>query len=410
MKQGPMSIFKDFSMLSVNAGFTTVLVGFASSVVVVYQAATTLGASEAQISSWILALCLGMGIPGIVLSIYYRMPVVTAWSTSGAAVIFTSATGMSLENAVGAFIVCALFTMLFGFTGWFERLIKRIPASIASGMLAGILLRFGLDVFNSMNTSTALVTSMLLVYLISKRTISRYAVLLPLLVGLCITVWNGSTDMSTVDLELSLPVFVYPEFSLNAILSLGVPLFFVTMASQNVPGYTVVKNAGFDLPLSPVVGWIGFTTLLLAPFGAFALNLATLTAAICLGEEAHKEKSKRYTAGIAAGVFYVIVGIFGATVGALLTVLPKELVLGIAGIALFSTTANSLATSMEKESDRDVAVITFLTTASSLTLFNFGGAFWGLVIGVLSSLILRMDLGFLFGKGGLKNRAAKDNK
>lgn len=410
MKQGQMSIFRDFSTLSINAGFTTVLVGFASSVVVVYQAATTLGASEAQISSWIWALGLGMGIPGIFLSIYYRMPVVTAWSTSGAAVIFTSAIDMSLEDAVGAFIICALFTMLFGFTGWFERLIKRIPASIASGMLAGILLRFGLDVFNSMNTSTVLVASMLSVYLVSKRYISRYAVLLPLLVGICITVWNGSTDMSTIDLELSLPVFVYPEFSLNAILSLGVPLFFVTMASQNVPGYTVVKNAGFDLPLSPVVGWIGFTTLLLAPFGAFALNLATLTAAICLGEEAHKDKSKRYTAGIAAGVFYVLVGIFGATVGALLTVLPNELVLGIAGIALFSTTANSLAASMEQESDRDVAIITFLATASSLTLFNFGGAFWGLVIGVLSSAILRLDLDFLFGSKDLKEKAVKDNK
>lgn len=401
-----MSILKDFSASSINAGFTTVLVGFASSVVVVFQAATTLGASEAEISSWILALGLGMGIPGVLLSIYYRMPIVTAWSTSGAAVIFTSAGGMSLEKAVGTFIVCALFTILLGFTGWFEKLIKKIPPSIASGMLAGILLRFGLDVFNSMSTKTFLVVSILLVYLVSVRFKSRYAVLIPLLIGICITALDGSTDITAIDLELSVPVFVYPEFSLDAILSLGVPLFFVTMASQNVPGYTVVKNAGFDLPVSPVIGSIGITTLLLAPFGAFALNLATLTAAICLGPEAHKEKGKRYTAGIAAGLFYILVGLFGATVGSLLTVLPSELVLGIAGIALFSTTANALSMSMAHEPDRDVAVITFLATASSLTLFNLGAAFWGLIIGLLAFMILRLDVGSLLGYKKVKETDA----
>ncbi|ROR97896.1 benzoate membrane transport protein [Sinobacterium caligoides] len=394
-----MGILNDFSVSSINAGFTTVLVGFASSVVIVFQAATALGASEAQISSWILALGLGMGIPGVLLSIYYRMPITVAWSTSGAAVILTSAAGATLEQAVGAFIVCALLTILFGYTGWFERLIKRIPNSIASAMLAGILLRFGLDVFNSINTSTLLVVAMLLAYLVSKRIMPRYAVLMPLLVGILITIVEGRTDIGTVDLQLSAPVFVPPEFSLSTILSLGIPLFFVTMASQNVPGYTVAKNAGFDLPLSPVVGFIGVCTLLLAPFGAFALNLATLTAAICLGEEAHKEKQKRYTAGIAAGLFYILVGFFGATVGALLKVLPSELVFGIAGIALFSSTANALSMSMQHAPDRDVAIITFLATASGLTLFNLGAAFWGLIVGVSAFLILRVDV-----KSALGNR------
>lgn len=408
-----MNILKDFSASSINAGFTTVLVGFASSVVVVFQAATALGASEAEISSWILALGLGMGIPGVILSIYYRMPIVTAWSTSGAAVIFTSAVGMPLEEAVGTFIVCALVTIVFGFAGWFEKLIKKIPPSIGSGMLAGILLRFGLDVFNSMNTRTFLVVSILLVYLISVRFKSRYAVLIPLLVGIGITAFDGSANISALELELSTPVFIYPVFSLDAVLSLGVPLFFVTMASQNLPGYTVVKNAGFNMPVSPVIGSIGITTLVLAPFGAFALNLATLTAAICLGEEAHKEKAKRYTAGIAAGLFYILVGLFGATVGSLLTVLPSELVLGIAGIALFSTTANALSMSMAHAPDRDVAVITFLATASGLTMFNLGAAFWGLIIGLISFIILRLDVGSLLGLTRAKdedaNKAVQDN-
>ena len=283
------SLLRDFSLSAVAAGFVTVLVGFTSSAVIVFQAAQALGASQAQISSWMWALGLGMGITCMVLSLRYRMPVVTAWSTPGAAMLMTSSAGLPLSDAIGAFVLSALLMTVAGFSGVFERLLDRIPVSLASAMLAGVLLRFGLDVFVAMDTRPGMALTMFGVYLLGRRLMPRYAVIVTLLVGIAFALRQGLLHSGDLQLELARPVFIAPTLSLAAVFGIALPLFIVTMTSQNVPGVAVIRASGYHLPISPVLGWTGVTNMLLAPFGAYALNLAAITAAICMGREAHED-------------------------------------------------------------------------------------------------------------------------
>jgi benzoate membrane transport protein len=383
-----MRFFKDLSLPAVIAGFVTVLVGFTSSAVIVFQAANAVGATPAQVASWMWALGLGMGATCILLSLRYRVPVVTAWSTPGAAMLITGAAGVSIGEATGAFLVSAALIAVCGFSGWFERMINRIPVSIASGMLAGVLLRFGMDVFVAMKTQFMLALVMFLVYLAGRRMFPRYAVIATLSAGLVIAATQGLLHMEGVRLEFARPEFVMPQFSLPSLIGVALPLFVVTMASQNVPGVAVIRASGYAVPVSPVIGWTGVANLVLAPFGAFALNLAAITAAICMGREAHSDPQRRYVAAVAAGIFYLIIGLFGATVGAVFAAFPKELVLVIAGLALFGTIGNGLAAALGNEREREPALVTFLVTASGITLFGIGAAFWGLVAGVIAMLAL----------------------
>ena len=389
MSSPPRHLLKDFSLSAIAAGFVTVLVGLASSPVIVFQAAQSLGASPEEISSWMWALGLGMGLTCIGLSLRYRMPVVTAWSTPGAAMLIGSVAGLPLSDAIGAFLMSALLIAASGFSGFFERMISRIPVSLASGMLAGVLLRFGIDAFAAMETQLGMVLTMFAVYLLARRLLPRYAVILTLLVGIAFAAGLGLLRVDGLSLQLAKPVFTTPTFSLAAIVGIALPLFIVTMASQNVPGVAVIRASGYAIPISPVVGWTGLVNLLLAPFGAFALNLAAITAAICMGREAHEDAARRYVAAIAAGVFYVVVGLFGATVAALFAAFPKELILAIAGIALLGTIGNSLAAALRDEAEREPALVTFLVTASGLSLAGIGSAFWGLLAGVVTLLVLR---------------------
>ena len=387
-----MAILKDLSISAIVAGFVTVLVGFTSSAVIVFQAAQALNASAAETASWMWALGLGMGITCIGLSLRYRIPVVTAWSTPGAAMLITTAAAVSMEEAIGAFLVSALLITLCGFTGWFERVINRIPTSIASAMLAGVLLRFGLDIFVAMQTQFGLTFAMFCTYLIARRTVPRYAVVLALGLGILIAGAQGLLQLNGVQLQWAQPVFTMPQFSIGAIIGVALPLFVVTMASQNVPGVATMRASGYTVPISPLIGWTGVATLVLAPFGAFALNLAAITAAICMGREAHEDPAKRYVAAIAAGGFYIIVGLFGATVATVFAAFPKELVLAIAGLALLGTIGNGLAIALTDPQAREPALITFLVTASGVTLFGIGSAFWGLVAGTLAIAILQGKL------------------
>lgn len=384
-----MTLFKDFSASALIAGFVTVLVGFTSSAVIVFQAAHAFGASPAEIASWMWALGLGMGLTCIILSLRFKAPIVTAWSTPGAAMLITAAAGVPMAQAIGAFMVSALLIILFGFTGWFERAMQRIPMSLASGMLAGVLLRFGLDVFVAMKTQFALAFAMFCAYLMARRLLPRYAVIIALALGLVITGTQGLLHLGEVRLELAQPVFTMPQFSVSALIGVALPLFIVTMASQNMPGVAVIRASGYAVPISPLIGWTGSATLLLAPFGAYALNLAAITAAICLGREAHDDPARRYVAAVMAGVLYIVIGLFGATVGAVFAAFPRELVLVIAGLALFGTIGNGLAAALGKEGEREPALITFLVTASGVSLQGIGSAFWGLLAGLLALLLMR---------------------
>ncbi len=384
-----MSWIKDASLSALVAGFVTVLVGYTSAGVIVFQAARALGANDAQIASWMWALGMGMGLTCIALSMRYRVPVVTAWSTPGAAMLITSAAGVSLEQATGAFIFCAVLIMIAGFSGLFERLIDRMPVSLASAMLAGVLLRFGIDAFKSMQTQLLMVSAMFLAYLAMRRFKPRYAVMVTLLLGIGIAAARGLLHVDALRVAAATPVWVTPSFSFKSLIGVGLPLFLVTMASQNVPGVAVMRASGFHAPISPIVGWTGVASLVFAPFGGYAFNLAAITAAICMGREAHDDPARRYWASIFVGVLYLIVGVFGATVASLFTAFPQELVLAIAGLALLGTIGNGLAAATREEGEREPALITFLVTASGLSLFGIGSAFWGLVAGVLAWVVLR---------------------
>ena len=383
------SPLEDLSLSAATAGFVAVLVGFTSSVAIVFSAATALGATPAQISSWMWALGLGMGLCTLLPSLWLRQPVMFAWSTPGAAVLATAgaAGGFDMAQATGAFIVCAVLITLVGVTGWFERVLDRIPMPIASALLAGVLTRFGLDAFVALKSAFGLVLLMLLAYLVGRRLWARYAVPGVLLAGVAYAAFAGQLQLGGVQWSLTTPVFTAPTFTWSAMVSLALPLFVVTMASQNLPGVAAIRAAGYAMPISKLITLSGVTTLVLAPFGAFALNLSAITAAICMGREAHPDPDKRYVAAVSCGLLYCIVGLFGAAVTGVLTAFPRELVVAIAGLALLGSIGGGLAVALKEDAHREAALITFLVTLSGLSLAGIGSAFWGVVAGALALFV-----------------------
>ncbi len=385
-----MGILKDISISAIVTGFITVLVGYTSAGVIVFQAAQSLGASPAEIGSWFWALGWGMGLTSLVLSLRYRVPIITAWSTPGAALIATGA-GASLEEATGAFLICAALITLFGFTGWFERLMNRVPLSLAAAMLAGVLLQFGLNIFVAMQTQLLLAIAMFCAYIVLRRMTPRYAVVGALAIGILIAGVQGTLALEVINWQWATPIFTRPTFSGSALIGIALPLFLVTMASQNVPGVATIRAFEYRVPTSPLIGWTGTATLILAPFGAFAVNLAAITAAISMGREAHEDPEKRYIAGVAVGLLNIVIGLLGATVSSLFAALPQELVLVIAGLALLGTIGNGLMTALAQKEEREAALVTFLVTASGMTLFGIGSAFWGLLLGVLTRILSQIN-------------------
>lgn len=383
-----IQFFRDFSLSSLIAGFITVLVGFTSSAVFVIQAAQALGASSAEISSWFWAFGLGIGLSGLALSLYYKLPIATAWSTPGAAVLIAGSAGVSLNQAIGAFIFCGVLIALAGFSGLFARISRYIPTTLASAMLAGLLLKFGLNIFSAIPSNPLLVLGMCAIYLLSKRLLPRYAILLTLLLGAGIAFVQGNFSLPAMPLAFTQPVFTAPQWSASVIIGLGLPLFIVTMTSQNVPGIAMIQAAGYKAPVSAATGTTGLATILFAPFGAFAINLAAISAAICLGEEAHADKQRRYVAAVCAALFYILIGLFGASVTALFSAFPPVLITTLAGLALFATISQGLGNAFKDESQREPALITFLLTASGVSFFGLSAAFWGLLAGIVSHWIL----------------------
>ncbi|WP_456309341.1 benzoate/H(+) symporter BenE family transporter [Serratia proteamaculans] len=368
------------------AGFVAVLVGYTSSAAIIFQAAAAAGASASQTGGWLTMLGLAMGLTTLGLSLWYRTPVLTAWSTPGAALLVTSLPGTSLNEAVGVFVFASALIFLCGITGLFARLMNAIPQAISAAMLAGILLRFGVDAFAALQVNFALSGTMCLVYLLSRRLLPRYAIILTLLAGLGVAALQGNIH-ATQTQSLVMPEFIMPRFTLETLLGIGVPFFVVTMASQNAPGIATLKAHGYTLPVSPLIAWTGLVALLLAPFGGFTVCIAAITAAICMGPEVHSDPQRRYWAAAAAGVFYLLAGVFGGAISGLFTALPLALIHTIAGLALLGTIAGSLQRALSDDKQRDAAVITFLITASGLTLLGVGAAFWGLIGGVIAHLV-----------------------
>lgn len=377
-----------FSISHIAAGFIAVLVGYTSSAAIVFQAAFTAGGSAAHASSWLWALGLGMFATSVGLSLRFRAPVLTAWSTPGAALLVTSLAGVPMGEAIGAFLFSSALIVFCGVFGLFEAIMKHVPKALAAALLAGVLARFGLELFVSLRTQLPMVALMFVVYLGARRLLPRYAVPLAFLCGLLWAALGGLIQVEAVSLEFAVPLWTTPVFSLATLIGVGLPLFIVTMASQNVPGLAVLRANGYQTPASPVITWTGVTGLLLAPFGGFAFNLAAITAAICMSPDADPRPERRYLAAVWAGCFYLLTGIFGATVASLFAALPHELIAAIAGLALLGTIGNGLAGALAEESEREAALVTFLCTASGVSLFGIGSAFWGLLLGIVVLRVL----------------------
>jgi benzoate membrane transport protein len=383
----------DSSVSTVVAGFVAMMTGYTSSLVLMFQAGQAAHLSDAQISSWIWALSMGMAFCTIGLSLRYKAPIVVAWSTPGAALLVTSLPNVAYSDAIGAFVICAVLLTAVGVTGWFDTLIRRIPSGIAAALLAGILFEIGIAIFHAAEHRTALVIAMFFVYLVAKRFVPRYAIPSTLIAGIVVAGALGLLDFSRFHVAFAHPVFTMPTFSVSAAISIGVPLFIVAMASQNVPGIAVLRADGYTTPSAPLISTTGIASLLLAPFGSHGVNLAAITAAICTGREAHENRDRRYTAAVWCGIFYLIAGTFGATIAALFAAFPQELVVSVAALALFGSIMSGLTNAMQDVRQREPALVTFMVTASGLTLLSIGSAFWGLIAGVLTHIVLNARRG-----------------
>lgn len=370
------------------AGLISVIVNYGGTFILVFQAARVAGLSPELTASWVWSVSIGVGLTGFILSWHYREPIITAWSTPAAAFLVTALATTPYAEAVGAYMISAAAFVLLGLSGYFEKVIRLIPPGIASGLLAGILLQFGIGAFGGATVDPLLVGLLIVAYILFKRFSARYAVVGILGLGLVFLVTQGRVDLSGLELQLAAPVFTMPAFSLNALLSVALPLFLITLTGQYMPGMLVLRNDGFKTSANTIVTVTGLGSLIMAPFGSHAFNIAAITAAIATGKEAHEDPSKRWIAGIAAGVFYVLVGVCGVTLAAIFMAFPATFITTLAGLALLGTIGGSLASAMADPVSREAALITFLASAANINLLGIAGAFWGLVIGLVAYLVL----------------------
>lgn len=370
------------------AGLISVIVNYGGTFILVFQAAKVAGLSPELTASWVWSVSIGVGLTGLFLSWRYREPIITAWSTPAAAFLVTALATTPYAEAVGAYIISAVAFVLLGLSGYFEKVIRLIPPGIASGLLAGILLQFGIGAFGGASSDPVLVGLLIVAYVLLKRFSARYAVVGILMIGFVFLLAQDRVDLSDLQLKLATPIFTMPEFSLNALLSVALPLFLITLTGQYMPGMLVLRNDGFKTSANPIVTVTGLGSLIMAPFGSHAFNIAAITAAIATGREAHEDPSKRWIAGIAAGVFYVLVGVFGVTLAAVFMAFPATFITTLAGLALLGTIGGSLAGAMADLASREAALITFLASAANISMLGVGGAFWGLVIGLVAYMVL----------------------
>ncbi|KNY17953.1 benzoate transporter [Shinella sp. SUS2] len=370
------------------AGLISVIVNYGGTFILVFQAAKVAGLGPDLTASWVWSVSIGVGVTGLVLSWHYREPIITAWSTPAAAFLVTALATTPHAEAVGAYMVSAAAFVALGLSGCFEKVIRLIPPGIASGLLAGILLQFGIGAFSGASVDPLLVGLLILAYVVLKRFCARYAVVGILGLGLVFLLAQGRVELSGLALKFAAPVFTMPEFSLNALLSVALPMFLITLTGQYMPGMLVLRNDGFRTSANPILTVTGLGSLVMAPFGSHAFNIAAITAAIATGREAHEDGRKRWIAGIAAGCFYVLVGVFGVTLAAVFMAFPATFITTLAGLALLGTIGGSLAGAMADPSSREASLVTFLASAANINLLGIGGAFWGLVIGLLAYGVL----------------------
>lgn len=383
-----MQFHKDLSIPAIAAGFVAVLVSYSGPLAIFFQAAQSAEISSAMMTSWVWAISIGAAVSGIFLSLWLKVPVVTAWSAPGTALLVTLFPGLSLNEAVGAYLTAAVIIFLIGITGSFDRIIQMIPPGIASAMMAGILFQFGVGVFVSLESVPALAIGMIIAYLLFKRLTPRYSLVLLLITGIALAVGLEGASLEGVSIQIAEPQFIRPEWTWNATLSLAIPLVLVSLTGQFLPGMAILRTAGYTTPAKPIVTVASLTSFFFAFFGGITTVIAAITAAICTSKEAHEDPDKRYVAGVANGVFYLIGGIFAGTIVALFTSLPGEFVAVLAGLALIGAISSNISAFAGEKSHLEASVITFIATASGISFLGLGSAFWGVVVGALAYNLL----------------------
>ncbi len=378
---------RDLSASAIAAGLVAVLVSFGGTAVLMVQAGHAAGLDAARIGSWIGSLSLVLGLGGAAYSLRTGLPIVMAWSTPGAALLVTALAGVPFPEAIGAFVLAAALTLACGLFGWIDPILRRIPGEVAAAMLAGVLLNFGMGIFTNVGKQPALVLAMCAAYLVCRRWAPRYAVLMVMAVAVAMAAGLGLVQVDQLDWHLTEFVWTTPVFSMQAAVSLGVPLFVVAMASQNLPGLAILQAAGYRPPASRLVAATGFLGLLAAPFGAHSVTLGAISAAICTGPEAHAEPSKRYIAAATYGVSYFALSIVAGAVAVFFQALPAAVLAPLAVLALLGSIMGGLAAAMANPQRREAALITLLATASGFSFWGIGSAFWGLVAGLLAHTV-----------------------
>jgi benzoate membrane transport protein len=373
---------------AIGAGFLAVLVSLAGPLAIFYQAAQAGHMSNQMFASWVWGITLGAALAGIILSWTLKAPVITAWSAPGTALLIPLFPALSIHEAVGAYLTAAVLLLAIGLSGGFERLMAHVPKGVASGMMAGILLPFGLNAFKGMSTLPLLVCGMLVAFLFFRRWYTRYSVVLLLAAGIAIAALTGQTHLADVQLQLVTPQFITPEWSWSSTFSLALPLVLTTLSGQYLPGMAILKSAGYDVSVRRVVAVNSVASIITAFTGGITIAIAAITAAMCTGRDAHEDPCKRYIAGIANGVFYLLAGLCGGSVVMLFAALPKELIVTLAGLALLGPIAANLVQIAEAP-EREASVITFLATASGMTFLGLGSVFWGILVGMAAHHVLR---------------------
>ncbi|EJD6059894.1 benzoate/H(+) symporter BenE [Acinetobacter baumannii] len=378
----------DWSISATVAGFLAVLISYSGPLIIFFQAAQRAHVSTDMMVSWIWGISIGAAVSGIYLSIKYKTPVITAWSAPGTALLVTLFPNISLNEAVAAYITSAIVIFLIGITGYFDKLLKWIPQDVAAGMMAGILFQFGISLFTASDSMPLIVFSMLIVFLIAKRLMPRYTMIWVLAAGVLLSLILGKMNPVDVNFNLAIPQWISPEWTWNSTLNLAVPLILVSLTGQFLPGMAIMKLSGYDTPAKPIITATSIASLAVACVGGITIVLASITAALCMGKDAHELKEKRYIAGIANGIFYILGGLFAGSIVMLFSLLPKELVAALAGLALLGAIATNISVAMKNDGQRDAALITFLATASGMHFLGLSSVFWGICIGVIAHFIL----------------------
>ncbi|MDC5500448.1 benzoate/H(+) symporter BenE [Acinetobacter baumannii] len=378
----------DWSISATVAGFLAVLISYSGPLIIFFQAAQRAHVSTDMMVSWIWGISIGAAVSGIYLSIKYKTPVITAWSAPGTALLVTLFPNISLNEALAAYITSAIVIFLIGITGYFDKLLKWIPQDVAAGMMAGILFQFGISLFTASDSMPLIVFSMLIVFLIAKRLMPRYTMIWVLAAGVLLSLILGKMNPVDVSFNLAIPQWISPEWTWNSTLNLAVPLILVSLTGQFLPGMAIMKLSGYDTPAKPIITATSIASLAVACVGGITIVLASITAALCMGKDAHELKEKRYIAGIANGIFYILGGLFAGSIVMLFSLLPKELVAALAGLALLGAIATNISVAMKNDGQRDAALITFLASASGMHFLGLSSVFWGICIGVIAHFIL----------------------